>query len=48
MCWIEQPCNKKSDNAFHLSERKRMLVDRHALHCYCFYLTWEIYPITKK
>ena len=25
-----------------------MCVTRHALHCYCLHLTWEIYPITKK
>ena len=24
-----------------------MCVNRHALHCYCLHLTWEIYPITE-
>ena len=24
-----------------------MCVNRHALHCYCLHLTWEIYPISK-
>ena len=24
-----------------------MCVNRHALHCYCLHLTWEINPITK-